>query len=49
MIQESIINLYMAMTVQYLVQLKLYFEVSTILTFIYTEIYLAYFFIYSSQ
>jgi hypothetical protein len=31
------------MTIQYLIQLKSYFEVSTILTFIYTEIYLLYF------
>jgi hypothetical protein len=31
------------MTIQCLVQLKLYFEVSTILTLIYIEIYLAYF------
>jgi hypothetical protein len=36
------------MTTQYLVQLKSYFEISTILTFIYTKIYLA-FFIYSLQ
>jgi hypothetical protein len=40
-------NLYMAMTIWYLIQLKSYFVVSTILTFIYTEIYLVYFFIYS--
>jgi hypothetical protein len=33
----------MAMTIQCLIQLKLYFDISTILTFIYTEIYLTYF------
>jgi hypothetical protein len=38
-----IINLHISITIQYLIQLKSYFEVSTILTFIYTEIYLSYF------
>ena len=36
--------LHMAMTIYYLIQLKLYFQVFTILTFIYTKMYLAYFF-----
>jgi hypothetical protein len=31
------------MTIQYFIQLKSYYEISTILTFIYTKIYMAYF------
>jgi hypothetical protein len=36
-------NLHMPMTIFHTIQFKSYFEVSTILTFVYTEIYLTYF------